>query len=160
MSLEIKMKLIAHGSGAQGMAFYAYEESNLAILLDVRRQNRSQPFKETWRCRWLPDREFATFKELHAAMQGLTLEIIAAEKAKWPVLVHMDDDPSGTSKCWLHTDRPRSHFAVLQQSWYPFDTGHASLCAECAEFVAAGNIDVVKQASEKRAADVAERNSK
>jgi len=153
------MRNTKHGHGASGMAFYSYENEASGVLCDVRRQTAREVFKETWRYRWLPDREFGTYVALWQAVEALTDDAIAAERAKWP---QMPEPPKpslgGIGCCWLHPDRPRTHYGWVQLCWHKYDGMSAMLCAGCAEDAAA-DPDIIVRASEKRKADVAARQA-
>jgi hypothetical protein len=151
---KLAMVNTAHGSGAKGLAFYSYEAED--VTMDARRKDGRSPFVETWRYRWLPGGEFTSYEGLRGAVAMLTAEQIAAERAKWPQMPEppRPSDPRGTGKCWLHTDRPRTHSGWVQTGWHKFDGLTAMLCDECAA-AAATDPSVVVRASEARRAYVA-----
>lgn len=154
----VNMRNTAHGSGANGMAFYSYEAGD--VLMDARRKDGRSPFVETWRYRWLPDGEFHTYADLRDAVNVLSDVQIAAERAKWPQRPKPptpSQAPYG-GKCWLHTDRPRTHSGWVQTCWHKFDGLTAMLCTECAE-QAATDPGVIVRASEQRRADVVRHNA-
>lgn len=159
---QLQLTVTAHGHGDKGMAFYSYEDADgLGVLLDARRESRNAPFVETWRFRWLPDREFPNFVELRAAANALTKEAVFAEKAKWPQLVdppRLRNSRGSASSCWSHKDRPATHLAWAQACWYRYDGVTALLCDECAS-AAATDPAVITRASEQRRSDVAARRA-
>lgn len=153
------MKNTAHGHGAKGMAFYSYEDAHgLDVMLDARRKTGREAFKETWRYRWLPGGEFATYEALRAAVAPLTAEQIAAEKAKWPQMIEPPEPSveSQSAKCWLHTDARRTHHGWVQASWHEYDCITALICEACAT-AAATDPAVIVRASEARRAYCAQR---
>lgn len=151
------MNNTAHGHGDKGMAFYTYEDAQgLGVLLDVRRSHGRAPFIETWRYRWLPEATFGYYSELRQAVEALTEEQEAAERAKWPQMPlppHPRTGP-GNSRCWLHTDRPATHMGRVRTSWHLHDGTRAMLCGECAT-AAAADPAVIVRASDARKAYVA-----
>jgi hypothetical protein len=158
---NLTMMNTAHGHGDKGMAFYTYEDADgLGVLLDARRKDGRSPFVETWRFRWLPYVEARTYNELRDAVGALcNEEQVADQKAKWP---QMPKPPApslgGVGRCWLHTDRPRTHSGWVQTSWHQFDGLTAMLCDECAAAAATDPTGIVR-ASEARRADVAARKT-
>lgn len=159
---NLKMKNTAHGHGAKGMAFYSYEDAEgLGVMVDARRKTGRDPFVETFRFRWLPGGEFASYRDLREGVAALTEEQVAAEKAKWPQLSRetVEREASLGGKCWSHTDRPATHSGCIQRSWHEFDVSIAMLCEECAA-ASATDPGVIERASAKRIADVAERREK
>jgi hypothetical protein len=141
------------------MAFYTYEDTgDLGIVRDSRRESARHQFVDTWRFRWLPDRDFKTFGDLQAAVAELSDEAIAAEKAKWPQLGEVLDvcERDWPNRCWRHRDRKAAIQACVATSWIRGDGAIASLCADCGQDVDAA--DVIAVVEERRAA-VAARKS-
>lgn len=154
----IKMRITAQGHGGDGMVFRRFEDSKgLDIMLAEGFENDRAPFKQTWRYRWLPGGEFASYDELRAAVAALTPQQIAAEKAQWPKLIEPPEENGGECECWFHTDRNATHIGQVQISWHEDDS--APICAECAD-VAKTDPNVIVRAIDKRRANVAERRAK
>lgn len=154
---QVKMKSTAHGSGARGMAFYWYSDADeLGVELEARRETRNHQFIETYRFRWLPDREFNNYQALRIATSVLTDEAIAAEKARWPQLGEVRPDLPG-NKCTRHRDRPSVLRAEAKTCWIPFLGSFCGLCAECAP-AASGNGQGIVDIVEERRARVRELN--
>lgn len=150
---DLKIKNTAHGHGAKGMAFYTDEDTaGLGVVRDMRRESGRHPFVATWRFRWLPNRAFLSFRDLEVALEQVTDEQVAAEKAKWPALAEVTDltDKEWPNKCWRHRDRPAAIQACVRCSWIHGDVVVASLCAECGKDVDAD--DVMEVIEERRAA--------
>lgn len=157
----LTMREAAHGHGDKGMAFYQYEDTEgLGVVQDVRRATSRERFIGVFRFKWLPDRDFATFGELQAAVAELTDEAIAAEKAKWPQLrepARLRHERSSSGHCWTHKDQPATHTAHVWTCWIRGCGIIGILCAECAATTATDPMVVVR-ASEQRRADVKARH--
>lgn len=149
---QFKVKETAHGHGDKGMAFYTEEDTEgLGLVREIRRESSRHPFIAMWRFKWLPDRVFSSINELAQAVEALTDDQIAAEKAKWPVLTGTTDisGKDWPNRCWRHRDRKAVLQAYVATCWIPGEGGIASLCDECAEGVSAD--DVIEVLEERRA---------
>jgi hypothetical protein len=158
---QLTMREVVHGRGDKGMAFYGYEDiDGLGVVIDARRKNGRSAFVETYRFKWLPDQEFASYQALRNTVELLTDEDIAAERAKWPRLSDegVRERTAGSGNCWTHKDRPSTHHAFARTSWISGDGLSAMLCAECAQ-QAATDVTVIVRASDQRRADVLARHS-
>lgn len=103
---DLDMRETAHGHGANGMAFYGYEDAaGLGVQMQARRENGRSRFVETWFHVALPERAFASLVELRAAVATLTDEQIAAEAAKYPHFRSIKTDTCGNA-CRLCPRRP------------------------------------------------------
>lgn len=149
---SFKVRETAHGHGDKGMAFYTQEDTEgLGVVRDIRRESSRHPFVQTWRFKWLPDRVFNVFNEMAQAVEALTDDQIAAEKAKWPVLTRTTDISGNDwpNNCWRH----RNQKAVLQASaatcWIGGQGVIVSVCNECADGITAAR--VVEIVDERRA---------
>lgn len=147
-----------HGTGDRGMAFYVHEDTaGLGIVLTARREHSRAPFVETWRFRWLPDQVFSTVADLARALEQLTDEQIAAEKARWPRLGKVTDltGKDWPNKCMRHRDRPGVIQASVGTCWIPGQGLIASLCEECRP-AATGNgqgvVDIMEERRQRVAA--------
>jgi hypothetical protein len=148
---KFTLKETAHGHGDRGMAFYTDEDTaGLGVVRDIRRESSRHPFVPTWRFKWLPDRVFNTSNELIRAVEALTDEDIAAEKAKWPVLTSTTDTSGKDwpNTCWRHRDRKAALQASAATCWIGGQGVIVSLCGECAEGVTA--VRVVEIVDERR----------
>lgn len=152
----LKIRNTAHGSGDRGMAFYMHEDTaGLGIVMTARRETGRAPFIETWRFRWLPDQQFATIAELARALEPLSPEDIAAEKARWPRLGNVRVlDAETPNRCMRHRDRHGVIQASVQTCWIPSVGLIASLCEECRP-AATGNGQGVVEILEERRRQVA-----
>lgn len=161
MPENLQLRVIAHGHGARGMAFYEYEDlQGLGIVLDARRASRREGFVETWRCRWLPEREFRTYAGLAQALRQLSAQEIAQEKARWPVRIDpISELPAQSGSCWLHPQRSATHRGYARTCWIACAGEVAFLCAECAA-AAESDVAVITRACAQRRADCAARQSK
>lgn len=149
---QFKVKETAHGHGDKGMAFYTEEDTEgIGLVRDIRRESSRHLFVSTWRFKWLPDRVFGTVSELAEAVEALTDEQIAAEKAKWPVLTKTTDTSGKDwpNTCWRHRDRKGVLQASAATCWIGGQGLIVSLCSECAEGVTAAR--VVEIVDERRA---------
>lgn len=147
------MRTDTFGDGAKGMAFQIDNDTaGLGISCEARRKDRHSPFVETWRYRWLPDREFATAAELAQAVNAMDEAAIDAEKRKWPQPYEIDREP-GPNKCWLD-GVVGSTFVTVRSSWHEYES--APLCPAC-EAKAKADPRVVLQAVEARKAWVRSR---
>lgn len=152
---DLKLRETMHGSGANGMAHYTYEDTaGLGVVLQVRRERVGKPFREHWRFMWLPERVFATWSDLAAGLAPLTDEAIAAEKAKWPQLGTVTDLADSPNRCMRHRDRPGVIQASVATCWIPGQGLVASLCEEC-RGAASGNGQGVVEIMEERRQRVA-----
>lgn len=149
----LKLRNTAHGSGDRGMAFYNHEDTQgLGVVMQARRESHRAPFVETWRFRWLPDQVFSTFAELARALEPLTAEQIAAEKARWPRLTKVTDlaGKDWPNKCMRHRDRPGVIQASVETCWIPGLGLIASLCDECRPAATGDGQGVVDILEERR----------
>ena len=149
----LKLRETMHGSGARGMAFYVHQDTDdLGVVLTARRETNRAPFIETWRFRWLPDREFSSVAELARALELLTPEDIAAEKARWPRLGTITDltGKDWPNKCVRHRDRAGVIQAHVDTCWIPSLGLIASLCDECRPAAAGNGQGVVDIMEERR----------
>lgn len=95
---ELTMRETMHGHGANGMAFYGYEDTaGLGVQMQARRGNSRCPFVETWFHTALPEREFPTYQEMREAVAQLTDEAIAAEAARHPHFRSVREDSCGNA---------------------------------------------------------------
>lgn len=154
----LKIRNTAHGSGARGMAFYDHEDTEgLGIVMQARREHSRAPFIETWRFRWLPDQVFSSIAELARALEPLTDEQIAAEKARWPRLgvVRELAGTNSPNTCMRHRDRPAVIQVGVDTCWIRGQGLIASLCEECRP-AATGNgqgvVDIMEERRRKVAA--------
>lgn len=156
---KLSMNEIAHGTGDKGMAFYMYEDTqDLGVVMEARRECRKHGFVETFEFKWLPDQTFPSYAALCAAVDALTDEQIAAEKARWPQLAEgVRERAAITGGCWLHIDRVGRYFASAHTCWIGACAAHAMLCEECAAEVVITGPSVVLRANEARRAHVAAR---
>jgi hypothetical protein len=147
-----------HGTGERGMAYYVHEDTaGLGIVMTARRESSRAPFVETWRFRWLPDQVFSTVAELARALEQLTDEQIAAEKARWPSLGTVRElaGTNSPNTCMRHRDRPAVIQAGVDTCWIRGQGLIASLCEECRP-AATGNgqgvVDIMEERRRKVAA--------
>lgn len=147
-----------HGSGARGMAFYVHEDTaGLGVVMTARRESSRAAFIETWRFRWLPGGEFSTIAELARALEPMTDEQIAAEKARWPRLGIVRDlaGKNSPNRCMRHLDRPAVIQAIVDTCWIPSQGLIVSLCDECRP-AATGNgqgvVDIMEERRQRVAA--------
>jgi len=148
-----RMKEVMHGHGANGFAFYSYEDTDeLGIVHDVRRQGCNQAFVSTFRFKWLPDREFKTYAEMCAAVAPLTPDGVAAEQAKWPADLDVRERRSIGGRCWLHPDRPATHTGTLTVCWIKSCATMAVLCTDCAVAAVRKPLLVLDAREERRVA--------
>lgn len=153
---EIQMRTDTYGDGAKGMAFQIdHDNAGLGVSCEARRKDGRSPFVSTWRYRWLPDREFATFAALREAVNALDDAAIEAERRRWPQQFEADREPSPTTRCWLDGEQG-STFTTVRSSWHEFAS--APLCPAC---IAKAKDDpmVVLRAVEAREAWVRDRHS-
>lgn len=95
---KLTLRETAHGHGANGMAFYGYEDtSGLGIQMEARRENSRSAFIETRFHEALPWRKFATWAELSAAVAELTDEQVEAEAAQYPRFRSVAPDTCGNA---------------------------------------------------------------
>ena len=156
---DLKLRNTAHGSGAQGMAFYTYEDSaGLGVVMQARREHGRARFIQTWRFMWLPDHVCASFQELADAVLPLTDADIAAEKACWPQLGAVRNliGTNSPNTCMRHRDRPGVIQVGVDTCWIPGQGLIASLCDECRP-AATGNGQGVVDIMEERRRQVAAR---
>lgn len=148
----VTMQTMMFGDGAKGMAFQRAEDvSDLGVLCEARREDRRSPFKEAWRYRWLPNRDFATYAALREAVNALDDAAIQREREAWPKATEFESDTS--NRCW-QDGQPGALFITVQTSWC--EHAGAPLCIGCAE-LAKQDPGVVVRAVAKREADVAAR---
>jgi len=155
---SLVMSELAHGHGAKGMAFYLYEDvDGLGVVSEARRESSRHRFIETYHFKWLPDHVFSGYAALRAAVEALTDEAIAAERANWPKQSAPLRERTGGGSCWLHAGRPATHFGWVETCWIA-GCGHAAaLCTECAA-AAATDLGVIERANQQRKADVLARH--
>jgi hypothetical protein len=149
----LKIRNTMHGTGAHGMAFYVHEDTaGLGIVMTARRENSRSAFIETWRFRWLPDQVFSTIAELARALEPLTDEQIAAEKARWPRLGKVTDliGKDWPNSCMRHRQRPGVIQASVSTCWIPGQGLIASLCEECRGAATSNGQGVVDIMEERR----------
>lgn len=152
---RVTMKTTMYGDGAKGMAFQRAEDtSGSGVICEARREDRRSPFREAWRYRWLPGRDFATYAELREAVNALDEASIQRERDSWPKATEFESDTS--NRCWLD-GLPGVKFVTVQTSWCEHDG--APLCATCAE-LAKTDPRVVVRAVEARHAKVAAMNER
>lgn len=130
---ELTFKNTSHGSGANGMYVYDYEDtSNAGVHLEARRESRRHAEVRKWRHVALPDQDFPTFEELVAALEPVTLEQAEAERAKWPVVEVKPEGASLNNRCRLCPREPHTratHRATVRENWVPGVFRHyAGLC--------------------------------
>jgi hypothetical protein len=154
----LQLRNTIHGTGDRGMAFYVHEDTaGFGIVMTARRESRRASFVETWRFRWLPDQVFSTVAELASALEQLTDEQIAAEKARWPRLGNVRElaGTNSPNTCMRHRDRPAVIQAGVDTCWIPGLGLIASLCEECRP-AATGNgqgvVDIMEERRRKVAA--------
>ncbi|QOT74857.1 hypothetical protein [Cupriavidus basilensis] len=95
---KLTLRETAHGHGANGMAFYGYEDTaGLGIQMEARRESGRSGFIETWFHEALPERKFATWAELSAAVAALTDEQVEAEAAQYPRFRSIRPDTCGNA---------------------------------------------------------------
>jgi hypothetical protein len=146
---RVTMKNTMFGDGARGMAFQRSEDvADLGVICEARREDRRSPFKEAWRYRWLPNRDFANYAELRAAVNVMVEAAIERERAMWPKATEYEHDT--TNRCWLD-GTPGAVFITVQTSWCEYEG--APLCEACGA-AAKADPTVVVRAVEKRQADV------
>lgn len=150
---HIELRNTARGHGDKGLAFYSYEDTQgLGVLVDARRQTHRAPFVETWRYRWLPGVEAPHYAGLRTLANCLTETEVAAERAKWPQMKAPPRERTlANGQCWLHRDRPASHFGSVQTSWVTSDLQSAMLCGSCAVDAAADPLVIVRASEARRA---------
>ncbi len=154
---NILLKEVMHGSGAKGMSIYVYEDDqDIGVVKRVKRENSRSAFVGQFMFKWLPDKEFASYKDLVDAVAQLSDEAIAAEKAKWPRSGDRVRERLGEhhSPCWLHTDRNSTHTAFADTCWIGEIGQMAMICEECAQ-KATTDATVIIAAGDKRKAYVA-----
>lgn len=154
---NLTMRNTQHGTGDRGMAFYVHEDTaGMGVVMTARRESSRAPFIEIWRFRWLPGGEFGTVAELARALEPLTPEDIAAEKARWPRLGKITDlaGKDWPNKCMRHRDRLGVIQASVETCWIPGQGLIASLCEECRP-AATGNGQGVVEIMEERRRKVA-----
>lgn len=154
---DLKLRNTAHGSGAQGMAFYTYEDTaGLGVVMQARRETGRARFVQTWRFMWLPDRVCASFAELAEALLPLTDKDIAAEKERWPQLGAVRNliGMNSPNTCMRHRGRPAVIQASVATCWIPGQGLIASLCEECRP-AATGNGQGIVDIMEERRRQVA-----
>lgn len=124
---------IAHGVGAEGLAFYRYRDTlGLGVYMESRRAKFGQPWKETWRYHALPDRVEDDYETLQLVASAVSEEQVAAERAKWPRIEDVRADPF-SNYCRLCSrpnpppaERPPSTRVLYRTDWYCAHT--LSLC--------------------------------
>lgn len=151
---HITMKNTMFGDGAKGMAFQRSEDvADQGVICEARREDRRSPFREAWRYRWLPNRDFASYAELREAVNALDDAAIQRERETWPKATEFESESH--NRCWLD-GQPGAVFITVQTSWCEHDG--APLCAPCGE-LAKTDPGVVVRAVAKREADVAARGA-
>ncbi len=95
---ELTMRETAHGHGANGMAFYGYEDTEgLGVQMDMRRESSRNRFVETWFHVALPEQQYSSYAELRAAVATPTNEQIAIEASKYPHFRSVKPDTCGNA---------------------------------------------------------------
>lgn len=155
---KLSMKELAHGHGERGMAFYTYEDTEgFGVVMEARREAGARLFIETYRFAWLPHQVYGSYSALCAALEALTDEQVAAEKALWPQMREpIREDRGQVGGCWIHPDQPATHFGSALTCWIAARAAHAMLCEACA---AEAGPAVIMRASEARRAQVAARRA-
>lgn len=129
----LMFKITAHGSGAKGMYCYDYEDTSSAgVHLECRRESSRHAEVRKWRHVALPGQGFATFEELVAALEPVTLEQAATERAKWPVVEVSPEGATLNNRCRLCPREPHvraTHRALVRENWIPgIFRNYAGLC--------------------------------
>jgi hypothetical protein len=75
-----------HGNRGGGGYIYRYEDKATGAVAVVDRKTRRDPETISYSFLWLPGQRFASYDELRAALELLSDEAIAAEKARYPMV--------------------------------------------------------------------------
>ena len=129
---RITLQTKVYGDGAKGLAFQIARNEEHGVQCDARREKRGAPWIETWTSDFLPDREFGTYRELHAALAA------APETPREAVTVIGVEPRSKGSlgHCWLCRGE-WIHTVRAKKGWRPADGAHIPCCDACLEKVKA-----------------------
>jgi hypothetical protein len=126
---ELSLRETAHGTGVKGMAFYRYADREHGVHMEARRESSRHRFEETFWWDYLPGQIFPSYGALRAAVDSVTPEDIAAEKAMYPYVrkANFVGNRTYSNKCRLCKE---DGFLIvhLATNWQPSEDRYAELC--------------------------------
>ena len=134
----IELKVTMFGDGAKGMAFQVSRNEEYGVQCDASRKQHGAPWVDTWTSDYLPDREFKTFAELHAAVNA------AGDLKKLPAIVErVEPKGRGVARCWLCRGE-WTHTVIVKTNWRAMGVERIPTCEADLERVKADPLAAIE----------------